>query len=142
MRQGVKAHRSTMPRGRETSEDIRKKVVTAHQSGESYKTISKRFLLYPSNVRQIIYKWRALSITATLPRSGRPSKLSPRSTRKILNQVKANPHITSRELQTSLAASGINVHTSTIRLKMNRIGIHGKVARRKPLLSRKNKVAS
>ena len=80
-------------------------------------------------------------MTATLPRSGRPSKLSPRSTRKIINQVKANPHITSRELQTSLAASGVNVHASTIRRKLNRHDIHGRVARKKPLLSRKNKAA-
>ncbi|KAK3508158.1 hypothetical protein QTP70_015356 [Hemibagrus guttatus] len=37
-----------MPRGKEISEDIRKKVVTAHQHGEGYKTISKRFQLRPS----------------------------------------------------------------------------------------------
>ncbi|PWA27923.1 hypothetical protein CCH79_00000230 [Gambusia affinis] len=95
-----------MPRGKETSEDIRKKVVTAHRSGGSYKTVSKRFQLLPSTVRQIIYKWRALGITATLPRT-----------------------------------SGINVHVSTIRRNINRHGIHGRVARRKPLLSRKNKAA-
>uniref|UniRef100_A0A3Q2CFB6 Tc1-like transposase DDE domain-containing protein n=1 Tax=Cyprinodon variegatus TaxID=28743 RepID=A0A3Q2CFB6_CYPVA len=138
--QGIKT-RSTMPSRRETSEDVRKKVVTAHQTGESYKTISKRFQLHPSTVRQIIYKWRALGITTTLPRCGRPSKLSQRSTRKIMMQVKANPRITSRELQTSLSASGINVHASTIRRNINRHGIHGRVARRKPLLSRKNKAA-
>lgn len=138
----VYLHRSTMPRGKEISEDIRKKAPTAHQSGESYKTISKRFLLQPSTVRQIIYKWRAFNMTATLTRrSGRPSKLSPISTRKIINQVKANSHITSRELQTSLAASRINVHASTIRRKLKRHDIHGRVARKKPLLSRKNKAA-
>ncbi|GLD67179.1 uncharacterized protein AKAME5_001854100 [Lates japonicus] len=38
-----------MPKGQETSVDIRKKAVTAHQSDESYKTISKRFQLHPSN---------------------------------------------------------------------------------------------
>src|SRR4029434_3869566 len=103
----VYPHRSTMPRGKEISKDIRKKVLTAHQSGESYKTISKRFQLHPSTVRQIIHKWRAFNMTATLPRSGRPSRPSPRSTRRI-NQV--NKHITSKELRTSLAASGVNVH--------------------------------
>src|SRR4029434_10753748 len=110
----VYPHRSTMPIGKEISEDFRKKVLTAHQSGESYKTISKRFLLHPSTVRQIIYKWRAFNMTATLPRSGRPLRPSPRSTRRIINQVKADPHITSKELQTSLAASGVHVHASTI----------------------------
>ena len=86
----VYPRRSTMPRGKEISEDIRKKVLTAHQSGESYKTISKRFQLHPSTVRQIIYKWRAFNMTATLPRSGCPSRPSPRSTRRIINQVKAD----------------------------------------------------
>lgn len=127
-----------MPRGKEISEDIRKKVVTAHQSVEGYKTISKRFQLHPSTVRQIIYKWRAFNMTPTLPRSGCPLKLSSRITRKIINEVKANPHMTSRELQTSLAASGVNVHASTIRQKLNRPDIYGRVARRMPLLSKKH----
>lgn len=117
------------------------RVVIDHQSWEGYKTISKRYQLHPSTVRQIIYKWRAFNMTATLPRSGRPSKISPRSTRRIMNQVKANLRINSRELQTSLAASGTNVHGSTIRRKLNSHDIHGRVARRKPLLSVKNKAA-
>ena len=120
---------------------MKKRVVTAYQSGEGYKTISKSFQLHSSTVRQIICKWRAFNMTATLPKNGRPSKLSPRSTRKIINQLKANPHITSRELQTSLVESGTNVHASTIRRKLNSHGIHGRVARRKPLLSKKNKAA-
>ena len=78
-------------------------------------------------------------MTTPLPRSGRPSKLSPRSTRKIINQVTANPHITSRELQTSLVGFGTNVNASTVRRKLNSHGIHGRVARRKPLLSKKYK---
>lgn len=54
-----------MPRGKEISEDIRKKVVTAHQSGEGNKTISKRFQLHPSTVLQIIYKWKAFNMTTS-----------------------------------------------------------------------------
>ncbi|KAK3516090.1 hypothetical protein QTP70_005432 [Hemibagrus guttatus] len=41
-----------MPRGKEISEDIRKKAVTAHQSGEGFKTISKRFQLHPSTEKR------------------------------------------------------------------------------------------
>lgn len=78
---------------------MRKRGLIAHQSGEGYTSITKRFLLHPSSVRQIIYKRRALNMTATLQRSGRPSKPSLSSTRNIINQIKANPHITSRELQ-------------------------------------------
>ena len=128
-------YRSTMQIGKEISEDMKKRVVTAYQSGEGDKTISKRFQLHPSTVRQIMYKWRAFNMTATLPRSGRPSKISPRNTRKNIIQVQANPHITCRELKTSLVAS-------TVRRKLNNHDIHGRVARRKPLLWKKNKAAS
>lgn len=64
-------HSSTMPRGKEISEDIRKKVRPAHQPGEIYKSICKRFQLHPSSVRQILYKWAAFDMTSTLP--GSPS---------------------------------------------------------------------
>lgn len=45
-------------------------------------------------------------MTATLPRSGRPSNTSIRTTRKVISQRKANPNLTTRDLQTSLASSG------------------------------------
>jgi hypothetical protein len=93
-----------MLRGKEISEDIGMRVVRAHQSGEGYKIISKRFELH-----------QAFNMTAIRLRSGRPSKISPRATRTIVNQVKANPNITSRDLQTTLTASRVTVHASTIR---------------------------
>uniref|UniRef100_A0AAY5K3S6 Transposase Tc1-like domain-containing protein n=1 Tax=Esox lucius TaxID=8010 RepID=A0AAY5K3S6_ESOLU len=137
----VNKKKNTMPRGKEISEDIRTEVVRAHQSGEGYTKISKKFDLHQSTVRQIIYKWREFNMTATLPRSGRPSKITPRATRKIINQVNANPNITSGDLQTSLAASQVIVHASTIRRTLNRHGIHGRVARKKPLMSKKGQTA-
>lgn len=92
------AHRATTARGEETSDNIGEKVVTAHQSGEIHKTISRRFQLHPCAARLIIS--REASVTAALPRRGRPSEPSPRGTRDMINQVKANLHVTSRELQT------------------------------------------
>jgi hypothetical protein len=41
-------------------------------------------------VRQIIYKWREFSTVATLPRSGRPAKITARAQRRMLNEVKKN----------------------------------------------------
>lgn len=59
----------------------------------------------------------------------------------MLNGAKAKLHITSRQLQTSLAASVVNVHGSTIRRKLNRYNIPWRATRRKVLLSTKNSVA-
>ncbi|XP_040293992.1 zinc finger protein 367-like [Bufo bufo] len=64
-----------MPRSKEISEEVRKKVVEAHKDGKGYKTISKVFDLHRSTVRQIIYKWKVFNSIDTRPRSGRPTKL-------------------------------------------------------------------
>lgn len=107
---------------------MEKRVVTAHQPEEGYKTISKRFQLYfavDGTAKQIIYKLRAFNMTATLPRSGRPSKLSTRSTTKIQNQIKGNQHITSRELQTFLVASGTEASAAIFRQNLKSRAIPG-----------------
>ncbi|XP_066440826.1 uncharacterized protein [Eleutherodactylus coqui] len=64
-----------MPRSKESSDEVRRKVVEAHKAGKGYKTIAKVLDLHRSTVRQIIYKWKAFNTTATRPRSGRPTKL-------------------------------------------------------------------
>lgn len=53
-------------------------------------TISKRFQLHPCTVRRVFYKCRALNTPETLPISEPPSELSTRTTRRIINHVKAN----------------------------------------------------
>lgn len=107
-------YKSEPPSGTELCEDVEKRAVKAHQSEGGYKTISKRVQLYPSTAKQMIYKLRAFDMTATLPRSGRPSKLSTRSTTKIQNQIKGSQHITSRELQTFLVAPGTKASAAII----------------------------
>ncbi|XP_056405486.1 zinc finger protein 43-like isoform X2 [Hyla sarda] len=64
-----------MPRSKEICDDVRKKIVEAHEAGKGYKTISKVFDVHRSTVISIIYKWRMFKTTATRPRSGRPTKL-------------------------------------------------------------------
>ncbi|MGH0136474.1 UNVERIFIED_CONTAM: hypothetical protein FKN15_060879 [Acipenser sinensis] len=65
-------------------------------------------------VRSIIVKWKQFGTTKTLPRSGRPSKVSSRGLRKLLREVTVRPKITLKELQRSLAEIGENVDRSTI----------------------------
>lgn len=127
-----------MPRSKETPEDVRMSVVNAHQSGEGYKTIAKRFGIHRSTVRQIVYKWKKFKTTETLPRSGRPTKLSQRAIRKIIQHVQKNPKTTSKDLQASLAAADVYVHDSTIRRRLNSRDVHQRLSNRKPSLSKKN----
>ncbi|KAF7643297.1 hypothetical protein LDENG_00242120, partial [Lucifuga dentata] len=48
------------------------------------------------------------------------------------------PRTTSKALQASLASVKVSVHDSTIRKRLGKNGIHGRVPRRKPLLTKKN----
>lgn len=128
----------TMPRSKELSEAFRKKVIDAYESGKGFKKISKQFEINHSTVRKIIYKWRRFQTTANLFRPGRPSKFSPRADRKMLKEVSKNPRMSSRDLQVALATVDVKVHESTIRKRLHKFDLHGRCARRKPLLSRKN----
>ncbi|KAK3565505.1 hypothetical protein QTP86_011052 [Hemibagrus guttatus] len=55
-------------------------------------------------VRAIIYKWRKHGTVENLPRSGRPTKITPRAQRQLIQEVTKDPTTTSKELQASLAS--------------------------------------
>ncbi|KAK3559789.1 hypothetical protein QTP86_020770 [Hemibagrus guttatus] len=121
-----------MPRSKEIQKQMRKKVVELYQSAKDYKAISKALGLLRTTVRAIIYKWRKHGTVENLPRSGRPTKITPRAQRQLIQEVTKDPTTTSKELQASLASVKVSVHDSTIRKRL------GRVPRRKPLLSKKN----
>ncbi|KAF7641700.1 hypothetical protein LDENG_00274330 [Lucifuga dentata] len=90
-----------------------------------------------STVRAIIKKYEQHGTTASLPRTARPKKISSRAERNTLKNIAANPRLTSKDIQKSLAAADVHVHDSTVRKLLSKNGIHGCVARKKPLLSKK-----
>ena len=100
-----------------------------HKAGKGYKSISKR---------QIVYKWRNFSTVVTLPKSGRPAKMTEGAQRRMLNEVKKNPRVSAKDLQKSLEHAHISVDESTIRKTLNKNGVHGRTPRKKPQLSQKN----
>ncbi|KAK3542248.1 hypothetical protein QTP86_021468 [Hemibagrus guttatus] len=83
---------------------MRKKVIEIYQSGKGYKAISKTLGLPRTTVRAIIYKWQKHGTVENLPRSGRPTKITPRAQRQLIQEVTKDPTTTSKELQASLAS--------------------------------------
>ncbi len=57
---------------------------------------------------------------------------------RLIQQVIKEPRTTSKELQASLASIKVSVHDSTIRKRLGKNCIHGRVPRQKPLLTKKN----
>ncbi|KAK3515289.1 hypothetical protein QTP70_013482 [Hemibagrus guttatus] len=117
---------------------MRKKVIEIYQSGKGYKAISKALELPRTTMRAIIYKWRKHGTVENLPRSGRLTKITPRAQRQLIQEVTKDPTTTSKELQASLASVKVSVHDSTIRKRLGKNGLRGRVPRPKPLLSKKN----
>ncbi|KAK3525325.1 hypothetical protein QTP86_029840, partial [Hemibagrus guttatus] len=118
-----------MPRSKEIQKQMRKKVIEIYQSGKAYKAISKALGLPRTTVRAIIYKWRKHGTVENLPRSGRPTKITPRAQRQLIQEVTKDPTTTSKELQASLASVKVSVHDSTIRKRLGKNGLHGRVPR-------------
>lgn len=85
-------------------------------------------------------KIQIYSIFKNLAKRGQTSKLASRATRKMMIQVKANPNVTSTDLQASLAVSGTRAcfHNN----QKTQHGPDWKISRKKPLLSVKNKNAN
>ena len=105
------------------------KVVEKHRSGEGYKKILMSLIIPLSTVKSIIKKWKTYHTTQTLPRSGRPSKLSSRASRKLVWDVTVNPAMILKDLQGSMSEMGISVHQSTISPSLQKADLHGLAAR-------------
>ncbi len=125
-----------MLRSKEIQEQIRNKIVDIYQSGKGYKAISKALGLLRTSVRAIIHKWRKLGTVVNLSRSGWPTKITMQW--RLIQEVIKEPRTTSKELQASLPSIKISVLDSTIRKRLSKNGIHGRVSRLKPLLTKKN----
>ncbi|KAK3557007.1 hypothetical protein QTP70_022900, partial [Hemibagrus guttatus] len=91
-----------MPRSKEIQKQMREKVIEIYQCGKGYKVISKALGLPRTTVRAIIYKWRKHGTVENLPRSGRPTKITPRARRQLIQEVTKDPTTTSKELQPHL----------------------------------------
>ena len=121
---------------KELSKQVRDKVLEKHQSGLGYKKISQTLNIPRSTVKSIIKKWKEYGTTATLPREGRPPKLSDQVRRALVREATKRPMVTLKELERSTAEMGETVHGTTITRTLHKAGLYGRVARRKPLLKK------
>ena len=114
----------------------RDRIVSMHRSGEGYQNISAVLKVPKSTVASIILKWKMFGTTKTLPRAGRPGKLSNQGRRALVREVTKNPMVTDRAPE-----MGEPSRRTTISAALHQSGLYGRVARRKPLLSKRHMTA-
>ncbi len=108
-----------------------------YQSGKGYKPISKDLGLQRTTLRAIIHKLRKLGTVVNLPSFGWPTKITPRVQWWLIQEVIKEPRTTSKELQASLASIKLSVHDLTIRNRLGKNGIHGRVPMAKAIADQK-----
>uniref|UniRef100_A0AAZ3PLL7 Sleeping Beauty transposase HTH domain-containing protein n=1 Tax=Oncorhynchus tshawytscha TaxID=74940 RepID=A0AAZ3PLL7_ONCTS len=86
---------------KELSVEFRDRIVSRHRSGEGYQIISAALKVSKNTVASIIIKWKKFGSTKTLPRAGRPAKLSNRGGSALVREVNKNLMVTQTELQSS-----------------------------------------
>ncbi|KAG2465191.1 TC1A transposase, partial [Polypterus senegalus] len=128
-------------KSKELSVDLRDRIVSRHKSGEGYRKMSAALKIPMSTVASIARKWKKFETTRTLPRAGRPSKLSDQGRRALVREVTKNPMVTLSELQRSSVEKGEPSRRTTISAAIHQSGLYGRVARRKPLLSKRHMAA-
>lgn len=120
------------------SKEFRDKVIDMHKEGHGYKKIAKCLDIAVSTVGSIVRKWKLYRTTESLPRQGRPSKLSIIVRSGLQKQAKRKPTITLKELQSKVAKTGVIVHRSTISRALHTTILYGRLAVRKPQEKQEN----
>ncbi|KAG2462739.1 TC1A transposase, partial [Polypterus senegalus] len=128
-------------KSKELSADLRDRIVSRHKSGEGYRKMSAALKVPMSTVASIIHKWKKFETSRTLPIAGRPSKLSDRGRRALVREVTKNPMVTLSELQKSSVERGEPSRRTTISATIHQSDLYGRVARRKPLFSKRHMAA-
>ena len=123
-----------MGKTKELSKDIKDKIVDLHKAGMGYKKISKQLGEKLTTVGAIIRKWKKHKVTANLPQSGAPRKISPRGgISMMMRKVRDQPGTTQEELVNDLKAVGTTVTKRTISNMLHCEGLKSCCARKVPL---------
>lgn len=117
----------------------RKIVIQQHLEGKSEREISKLVNKSKSTVHDIISRYKENGFIANKERAPRSKKLSARDESMVLREVKKNPFTSAPKLTAMVKeASGTEVNPETIRRLLRKNEFHGRVPRKKPLISKKN----
>jgi transposase len=125
-------------RSYELSIELRDRIGSRHRFGEGYQKVSAALKLPKNTEASIILKWNKFGATNTLPRAGHPAKLRNRGRRALLREVTKTPMVTLSELQSSSVKKREPSRRTTISAALHQSGLYGRVARWKPLLSKRH----
>lgn len=130
-----------MPKSKYFSTDLKNKIVELYKSGYKQIQISKNLNILKGTVSKIIRKFNKTGNVSTAFKSGRPRDLCNR-TMKVMKRISmGDPRKTSTDISREMGERGISVSARTVRRRLDDMGLFGRVAVKKPLISKKNRMA-
>lgn len=118
----------------------RKAILELHRAKKSYQQIANQLHCSKTMVFNAIQHVKVNQTTENVPRKCRGRKTSQRDDRLILQMAKKNPRISSTQIQREfLAETGSTISAPTIRRRLVEGGLHGRISRKKPLVTQKQR---
>ena len=125
---------------KEFSHDLREVVIKRYLNGDSERDIARDLLILRNTVHYVIAKYKSTKCIGNLIGRGRKRKTTPHLDRVIQRKIKTNCRKSALAVQTELQTElNIAVSESTIRRRAHEIGLYGRVARKKPLVTTANR---
>lgn len=129
-----------MPKGKELTTAEKKIILHLHNEGKSTKYICNMFSRCRQTIENVIKRCKERGNLENLTRFGRPKLLTEREERQILKENRKNPHLSAPKINDKIKATfQIEVSDETVRRALRSNNIHGRAARKKPLISQVNK---
>ena len=85
-------------KSKETSQEDRRIVVRLYEEGKSFKYISNTIARPITTVKNIVFRFQRSNKIQNAPRNGRPSKLSPKTKRRIERKIANNPKLSAPKI--------------------------------------------
>ena len=122
--------------------ELREKVIKLSEEGRSSRQIATLLSIGKSTVNNLIANYRAGYGLNCKPRSGRPRKTTERENRIIKRKSTSDVKKTAAAIARELCEEGVvNISRSTVTRRLHDVGLYGRVAVKKPLISKKNQKA-
>lgn len=131
-----------MGRGKELSLDKKNAVVDMAKGGSSSYEIASILGVTSRTVRRVVARHQASGSVENKPRPGRPRKSDERYDRRLIILSKANRFKTARKLNNEMARkTDVRLSDRSVRRRLQKHGLIGCIAKKKPFISEKNRKA-
>ncbi|GFX17097.1 transposable element Tc1 transposase [Trichonephila clavipes] len=130
-----------MENRKETTIEERKLVIKLSNEGKSQLNIAKVVGRSVNCLQKILQKFKKTGMLANNEGRGRKKIMNSITERRVIHQVKIDPKISAPKIAASTSnILGRSVSAETVRRVLRKAGYNGRVARKKPLIGKRNRV--